>query len=138
MRTAHRLRRILGLDSLQRRLLLAALCLVVVALLVAGLAIGFILDRFVRGQIDGRLDDRLLALAERGLEPVPDAPPFDRPRSGWYWQVRQGDRVLRSASLEGRDLDPLAVAAGPRREGRPRSAEGRGPWGEALTLRVLF
>ncbi|MFC6776880.1 hypothetical protein [Methylobacterium gregans] len=65
MRLAHRLRGILGPRSLQRRLLLAALGLVVAALVVAGLSIGFILNRFVRGQIDGRLDDRVLALAER-------------------------------------------------------------------------
>ena len=137
MRLAHRLRGILGPRSLQRRLLLAALGLVTVALVVAGLSIGFILNRFVRGQIDGRLDDRVLALAERGGEPLPDAPPFDRPRSGWYWQVRQGDRILRSASLEGCDLALPEVEAGPRRSGRPRPAEGTGPWGEALILRIL-
>ncbi len=138
MRLAHRLRGILGPRSLQRRLLLAALGLVVAALVVAGLSIGFILNRFVRGQIDGRLDDRVLALAERKGEPAPDAPPFDRPRSGWYWQVRQGDQVLRSASLEGRDLVLAEREPGPGRDGRPRPAEGTGPWGEALILRVLI
>lgn len=137
MRIAHRLRGIFGPRSLQRRLLLAAFSLVVAALLVAGLSIGFILNRFVRGQIDGRLDDRALALAEQSREPVPDAPPFDRPHSGWYWQVRQGDRVLRSASLEGRDLVLPEFEAGPRRDGRAWPAEGRGPWGEALILRIL-
>lgn len=137
MRLSHRLRGLFGPRSLQRRLLLAALGLVAAALVVAGLSIGFILSRFVRGQIDGRLDDRALALAERSGEPVADAPPFDRPRSGWYWQVRQGGRILRSASLEGRDLVLPKIEAGPHGDAGPRPAEGTGPWGEALILRIL-
>jgi len=134
------------LGSLQRRLLAAALVLVTVALVVAGVAIGLVLHRFVRGQLDSRLDSQLVALAA-GLERGPgdrlrlarnlDGPPFDRDRAGWYWQVRQGGTVLRSGALEGRDL---AVEAGrPERDGtdRPRPAEGTGPWGEGLILRVL-
>lgn len=137
MRIAHRLRGIFGPRSLQRRLLLAALSLVIVALVIAGLSIGFILNRFVRGQIDGRLDDRVQALADRKWESGPDAPPFDRPRSGWYWQVRQGERVLRSTSLDGRDLVLTGTEFEARRDDRPRPADGTGPWGEALILRVL-
>ncbi|WP_082502700.1 HAMP domain-containing sensor histidine kinase [Methylobacterium sp. Leaf100] len=134
------------LGSLQRRLLAAALVLVTVALVVAGVAIGLVLYRFVRGQLDSRLDSQLVALAA-GLERGPgdrlrlarnlDGPPFDRDRAGWYWQVRQGGTVLRSGALEGRDL---AVEAGrPERDDtdRPRPADGTGPWGESLILRVL-
>ena len=132
--------------SLQRRLLVAALVLITAALVVAGVAIGLVLHRFVRGQLDSRLDSQLVALAA-GLERGPgnrlrltrslDGPPFDRDRAGWYWQVRQGGQVLRSGALEGRDLD---VAASPpvRRDGNePRPADGTGPWGESLILRVL-
>ncbi|MBK3422843.1 sensor histidine kinase, partial [Methylobacterium sp. IIF4SW-B5] len=85
------------IGSLRRRLLLAALALIVAALVVAGLAIGLILARFVRGQIESRLDAQIVSLVS-GLEPGPalrlsrdlDAPPFDRPGSGWAWQVRRG------------------------------------------------
>lgn len=136
----------LHLGSLQRRLLLAALVFVTVALVVAGVAIGLILSRFVRAQLDSRLDSQLVAIAaslERGpgdtlrLGRNLDGPPFDRDRSGWYWQVRQGSHVLRSGSLEGRDLtlpDPLPRSRDPE---RPRPADGTGPWGDALILRIL-
>ncbi|MGU3362339.1 sensor histidine kinase [Methylobacterium sp. M6A4_1b] len=155
----------LHLGSLQRRLLLAALGLVTAALLIAGLAIGLVLHRFVRAQLDSRLDSQLVALAaslERGpgdrlrLDRALDGPPFDRPRSGWYWQVRQGQNTLRSESLEGRDLR-LPGASAPAEPGRggpwpdrpprerdsdrrdpdrPEPGDGIGPWGESLILRI--
>ncbi|WP_342148647.1 HAMP domain-containing sensor histidine kinase [Methylorubrum sp. SB2] len=129
--------------SLQRRLFLGALVFVTLALLVAGLAIGLVLYRFARGQIDARLDGELFAISadlrpgKRGptLSAAHDGPPFDRPRSGWYWQVRLGDAVLRSPSLGEADL---AVPQTPEREeGRPVPADGTGPRGEGLILRVL-
>ncbi|WP_128565882.1 sensor histidine kinase [Methylobacterium crusticola] len=129
--------------SLQRRLLAAALVLILGALVVAGLAIGLILDRFVRGQLDARLDAQVAALVA-GLEPggalrldrALDGPPFDRPGSGWYWQVRRGGAALRSGSLSGHDLALAAPVPAPS-ENRPRPADGVGPRGEALILRVL-
>lgn len=141
------------LGSLRRRLLAAAAALILAALVVAGLAIGLILHRFVRGQIDSRLDSQLVAIAA-SLRHGPDGlsvgrnldgPPFDRPRAGWYWQVRQGDETLRSGSLEGRDLDlhDLALPAPPHsgppgpRAGDPRPADGTDPWGKPLILRIL-
>ncbi|WP_019906656.1 HAMP domain-containing sensor histidine kinase [Methylobacterium sp. 77] len=128
---------------------MAALVLVTVALVVAGIAIGFILHRFVRGQLDSRLDSQIVAIAsslERGrdgrisLRRNLDGPPFDRDRSGWFWQVRQGDATLRSGSLEGRDLlipeDGRPDDKGPHRD-RPRPADGVDPWGNAVILRIL-
>lgn len=140
------LARYVHLGSLQRRLLLAALAFVTVALVVAGVAIGLILHRFVRAQLDSRLDSQLVALAaslERGagdrLRVARNlaGPPFDRDRSGWYWQVQQGHTVLRSESLEGRDLalpDPLPRGRDP---DRPQPGDGTDPWGGPLILRVL-
>ncbi|WP_375273273.1 hypothetical protein [Methylorubrum thiocyanatum] len=125
-----------GPDSLQRRLLLTAGACLAIALIAAGLSIGFILQRFVRGQIDGRLDDRILSLIS-DLQPATDGsfslnldrdgPPFDRARSGWYWQVRRGEAVLRSGSLDGRDLALPEVPI--RRQDRniPSPADGTGP-----------
>ena len=137
--------------SLRARLLLAAGAFLGAALVVAGLSIGFILHRFVRGQVDGRLDDRILSLVS-DLRAAPggalslgrdrDGPPFNRPRSGWYWQVRRGAATLGSASLEGRELT-VPEGRGARGRGgrdgedRPVPADGVGPWGEGLILRVL-
>lgn len=133
--------------SLRRRLIAAALVLVLAALVVAGIAIGFILHRFVRGQIDSRLDSQIVAIAS-GLEQGGDGrlalarnldgPPFDRDRSGWSWQVRRGSATLRSGSLDGRDL-PLPDTAEPAGRGgdRPRPADGVDPWGNSVILRIL-
>ncbi len=129
------------IGSLRRRLLVGALALGAAALVVAGIAIALILARFVRGQIDSRLDAQIVALVS-GLEPSPalrlsrdlDAPPFDRPGSGWTWQVQRGGTVLRSASLGERSL---TVPALPEDEDRPRPADGTGPQGQALILRIL-
>ena len=140
-----------ALGSLRRRLFLAALVFVAGALVVAGIAIGAILYRFARAQVDGRLDAQIAAIAsdlKRGpdgairLERDLDAPPFDRRHSGWYWQVAEGETVLRSGSLGRETLD---LASLPNRPGlgphpdpdRPEPGDGAGPRGEALVLRVL-
>ncbi|TXM73294.1 sensor histidine kinase [Methylobacterium sp. WL12] len=131
--------------SLARRLLAVALVFITVALVVAGVAIGFILHRFVRGQIDGRLDAQIVAIRS-GLEQGPDgprlsrdfdAPPFDREGSGWAWQVRRGGTLLRSASL-GREALPVPAAPRPD-EGsdRPQPADATDAHGRGLVLRVL-
>lgn len=135
-----------GPDSLQRRLLLTAGACLAIALVAAGLSIGFILHRFVRGQIDGRLDDRILSLIS-DLRPTTDGgfslgrdrdgPPFDRAGSGWYWQVRRGEAVLRSGSLEGRDLALPEMPVRRKDRGTLSPGDGTGPWGEDLILRTL-
>lgn len=126
--------------SLRTRLLAAALVLVLAALVVAGLAIGVILHRFVRGQLDGRLDAQIVALRaaiEAGILPDGlDAPPFDRAGPGWAWEVRRSGGTIRSGSLRGGDIrlsDP-----GPEDDpGRPHPASGTGPRGQPLVARVL-
>jgi hypothetical protein len=50
-------------DSLGRRLLLAASGFIAVALVIAAVVIGFVLHRFVQGQIDQRLDTQITFLA---------------------------------------------------------------------------
>jgi signal transduction histidine kinase len=129
--------------SLQRRLIFASVVGVTLALCGAAVSIGAVLHRFVRGQLDGRLDERIVSLVSdvRGdadgrlaLRRDLEVPPFDHLRSGWYWEVRRGDAVLRSASLGGADL---AVPAGPAGDDRPAPADGMGPFGDRLILRVL-
>lgn len=98
----------LRFGSLRTRLVAAALAAVTVALVVAGLAIGVILTRFLRAQIDGRLDAQITAL-RAGMDAGTltahperfDGPPFDRP-GGWIWEVRRGDELVRSDSFDER------------------------------------
>lgn len=133
--------------SLAGRLAWAAAILIAAALVVAGAGIGIVLHGFVRGQVDQRLDSQILsiesALAEQNggivLTHSVDGPPFDRPSSGWYWQVRGDEPLLASRSLGGGTLTVTASA------GRwldvltlhPAPAQGVGPHGETLLLRTV-
>lgn len=146
--------------SLGRRLLSAAAGFIAVALVIAAVAIGFVLHRFVQGQIDQRLDTQIVFLGSM-LRAAPDGtvslagnadgPPFDRPRRGWYWQVTGPKNVLRSASLDGESLDDPAPAerlqrppGPPKDKGKDKDkrakaapADGIGPDDEALHYRIL-
>ena len=70
---------------------------------IATIALGFILHRFIQGQIDGRLDGQivflqsLLRVAPDGtlsLSGDADGPPFDRPGHGWYWYAETAATYL--------------------------------------------
>ncbi len=147
-----------GRLSLGARLLAAACAFIVVALLVAGIAIGFALHRFVQRQVDERLDTQIVFLASMlhrqgedgiGLAGEANGPPFDRRLRGWYWQVAGPQNTLASRSLAGQLLDPPVLASpvlapprpappGPPPGGRPppRRADGVGPDGQSLYIRV--
>lgn len=143
--------------SLSRRLLTAAGAFIAVALIIATVLIGFVLHRFVQGQIDQRLDTQIVFLSSMlradgngriSLAGNADGPPFERARRGWYWQATGPNNTLRSASLEGADLDNAAPRErGERpppppkrdrdaREERPRPADGIGPGDEYLHYRI--
>lgn len=148
--------------SLGRRLLFGAAVFIVLALAVAAVVIGFVLHRFVQGQIDQRLDTQIAFLAstvrvspagELSLDGSADGPPFDRPGRGWYWQVSGPDNLLRSRALGDDTLDasglplPPPPPPPPRRSEAPppplphagpppRPADGPGPGGEALHYRI--
>ena len=94
--------------SLSQRLLLAAAAFLIVALIVSGWIIDGILNAFVSGQIEKRLDGQILALAsavsiQENLPPTLkrdlDVPPYDRVLSGWYWQIDTDSGSLTSRSL---------------------------------------
>ncbi|MER9587056.1 HAMP domain-containing sensor histidine kinase [Mesorhizobium sp. M0276] len=147
--------------SLAGRLRLAAAAAIIVALLLAGIAIALILQRFVIGQIDQRLDGQVFAIAaalqhdgdgKMTVTPMLNGPPFDRPGSGWAWQVTGSDGELVSASLAGLGALPLPPVHGSRFHnfpglskllgsldtfGRPAPADGPGPDGQALHWRIL-
>ena len=142
--------------SLSRRLLTAAAAFIAVALIIATVLIGFVLHRFVQGQIDQRLDTQIVFLssmlrADSGgrisLAGNADGPPFERVRRGWYWQASGPNNTLRSASLDGADLDSfIPKERGERRpppkkdrdgrEDRPWPADGIGPEDEHLHYRI--
>lgn len=145
--------------SLSRRLLLAAMAFIAVAMIVAAVAVGFVLHRFVQGQIDQRLDTQVTFLSSMlrvgpdgliALSGSADGPPFERARRGWYWQVTGPKNSLRSQSLEGADLDTPDVADvearppppppphgdRPPKDGRPRPADGPGPDNDYLHYRI--
>ncbi len=129
--------------SLSRRLLLGAAGFIAVALVVAAVVIGFVLHRFVQGQIDQRLDTQIVFLTSMltasadgtiALTGDADGPPFDRPRRGWYWQVEGPNNVLSSRSLDGAAID----TAGEKRPRHKRAKHGpeHGPRGEPLQTRM--
>ncbi|MBS0530562.1 MAG: sensor histidine kinase [Proteobacteria bacterium] len=143
--------------SLSRRLLTAAGGFIAVALLIAAVLIGFVLHRFVQGQIDQRLDTQIVFLTSMlridgngriSLAGNADGPPFERKRRGWYWQVTGPINTLRSASLDGADLrNPVLRDIDERRppppmkdhdapEERPRPADGPGPDNDHLHYRI--
>ncbi len=142
--------------SLSRRLLIAASGFIALALVVAAVLIGFVLHRFVQGQIDQRLDTQIVFLSSMlradangriSLTGNADGPPFERPRRGWYWQITGPKNALHSASLEDADIESPALAREERppqpRKGpdkdkneRPRPADGVGPDDEYLHFRI--
>ncbi len=92
--------------------------LVVGAVVATGLVDALTLRRFMQAQIDSRLDTQIntvtaaLGVAPDGrlaLRHDVEGPPFDRPGSGWFWEVLSGSEVVaRSASLRPADrLPPL-------------------------------
>jgi signal transduction histidine kinase len=130
--------------SLNRRLLFGAAVFIALALVAAAIVIGFVLHRFIQGQIDQRLDSQIVFLSsmlttgDDGLIALvgnADGPPFDRPARGWYWEIAGPRNVLRSDSLEGVSVDVPEFRRPPRAE-RPASAEGRGPRNAALHFRI--
>lgn len=131
--------------SLRRRLVIAAIGFITLALVAAGLVIGAVLYRFVTAQVEQRLDAQLLSLAATlvvardgalSLSRDVDGPPFDRALSGWYWQVRSRDDLLVSRSLSGSVLALGALADAPAPAATPQSIDGTGPRGERLRVRT--
>jgi hypothetical protein len=100
----------LGPASLNRRLLVAAAVFIALELFAAAIVIGFVLHRFIQGQIDQRLDTQIVFLSSMittgddgviTLAGNADGPPFNRPARGWYWEVIGPGNILRSRSLQG-------------------------------------
>ncbi|MEG3163207.1 HAMP domain-containing sensor histidine kinase [Sphingomonas sp. PB2P19] len=129
--------------SLFGRLLAIATLATLAALLLASVAIGHVLERFVMRGFDDRLDAQTTVLAravdgQGQLDPARaiDLPGFDTPGSGWVWQVRTADgRAWRNGAEP--PPTPILREPGPGDGRRPHPGEGRGRSGEPLHFRTL-
>ena len=134
--------------------------LVVLVLFVTLFVMHAVLTRFVTGQIDQRLDNKILTLASQvrvdtdgimRIDGDADGPPFDGPRHDAFWVVVGSRNVLRTRWLhpgdvvlppwEGIDADAPRppVIADPEGRGpgsRPRTIRLDGPNGHAMHVRV--
>lgn len=129
-------------SSLAGRLFLVAAVLIVVALIGAGAVTGLFLYRFVQVQVDQRLDAQIGAISSALsvtpdnrllLDPHVDTPPFDRPSTGWYFEVIDGENRIRSRSLGTSDLHvprPWSL------EWLTRPSPDAGPGPEPKNLRI--
>ena len=129
-------------SSLAGRLFVVAAALIVVTIVGAGAVTGAFLYRFVALQVDQRLDAQIGAIASAlsvspdnklSLDPRVDTPPFDRPATGWYFEVIDGDTHFRSRSLGAAELHlprPWFL------DWLPRPAPDEGPGPEPRSLRV--
>jgi signal transduction histidine kinase len=112
--------------SLQARLALGGLVWVCLGVTLSGAAMSSLIDRHVTQQFEHEINDHLGELqslyAASGspgalLRPVSD-PRFEAPGSGFYWEIwRAGAPVLRSPSLEGKDMVLPAVQTSDSRAG---------------------
>jgi signal transduction histidine kinase len=139
------------------RLLLLSGVATLVALIVAGLAIGQVLEREVMRGLDDRLDTQVAVLARAvradgtlDRPRVVDLPGFGEAGSGWAWQVagRRGRWSSGAGASIGENIvegpaDPHRRHGGPSRGDRhgtsdePRPGERRGAGGEHLHIRTL-
>lgn len=103
-----------GPRSIAGRLLIFSGIFVTLALVVASVVLWLALKTVIREQMDQRLDTQISALAgavvkdaggKLHLSTRMDTPPFDRPGSGWYWQIDSAGQRLTSRSLLGASID---------------------------------
>jgi signal transduction histidine kinase len=104
-----------GRRSLRVRLLLAATCSVVAALVLAGIGLTLVFEQHVERRLERELVNhlnQLTAAFELSASGVPEIagslsdPRFVKPYSGLYWQVEDArDEVIRSRSLWDFSLD---------------------------------
>lgn len=146
--------------SLRARLLIGATLFTLVTLGVTLIVMDRVLTHFVTGQIDQRLDNKIVALASQlridadghiALDGNADGPPFDVPRHQSFWWIAGPHNILKSGWLAPDAFSaptPAQIAASPaprppppgdaQRAPRPRTLETIGPDHVASHLRVVI
>lgn len=116
MKAPHRVSRLLRAlspGSLQGRLLLGSTLATLIALGLVLVLMHQVLTRFVVGQIDQRLDNKIVALASQlrvaadgtlSLQGDADGPPFDKRHHRSFWMVIAPHRTIATGWLEPGDV----------------------------------
>lgn len=101
--------------SLAGRIIQSAVVWLALGLVAGGLMLSFLFENAVKRSFDLRLEmllDHLIGAAEQGPEGMVSLyrsmmdPRFDRPYSGWYWQIAaEGETPFRSRSLWDEELE---------------------------------
>lgn len=103
-----------GARSISARLIAFSLAFLAGTIVIASLILWLIVAGVVREQVDQRLDMQIESLRNAltigqngrvGLALQADGPPFDRPGSGWYWQIVGKDVRFSSRSLSDDDFE---------------------------------
>ena len=154
-RIAHRTARLVP-SSLGGRLFAGSAVFTVIALLFTLVVMQHVLTRFVTGQIDQRLDNKIVALASQvradpdgriRIEGDADGPPFNGPRHDAFWVVMGPRNALRTAWLRPGDvtlpsadvIGALPAPSGPDGSSpndHPRTIEAERPGGAAMHIRA--
>jgi signal transduction histidine kinase len=127
--------------SLKRRLIAIVALSVAAAFLFTAFLCWRVVTAAVERDFDARLSGAmsdLLSAADRGQDGIlslartPGDPVFNRPHSGWYWSISDGDTVIaRSRSLPLGEAAPVADVALDERSG-PVSRPAQGADGESI------
>ncbi len=125
--------------SLRWRLLAGAAAAIFAALALAWLAMGYLFEAHIERNVEASLiqhgRDLVAGLTRNAqgalvVDPEPFDPRFDRPSSGLYWQVSEGEGALRSRSLWDETMAPNeSVGAGDWTTG-----DVTGPFGQKLVF----
>jgi len=130
------------LRSLTARLLVSSAVWIAVSLAAAGMLLTILFRGYIESRFDQELFDHieeLVAAAEvsetgrLSLSWEPSDPRFNRPYSGWYWQIHAGDSVVAHSASTWRDT---IAGIDPRPGGGRRIATVDGPAGAALRALV--
>ncbi len=125
--------------SLRLRLLLGAAAAIFAALAIAWVAMGYLFEAHVQRRIEADLIQHGRGIVsalmrtpdgQLALDAAPLDPRFDRPSSGLYWQVGEGDAALRSRSL----WDEVMAPPGRVDAGDWTTGDAAGPFGQKLVF----
>ena len=147
--------------SLGGRLIVGVALFTALALTITILTMHHLLERFVTGQIDQRLDNKIVALVSQTrlaadgslrIDGDADGPPFDEPKHRSFWRVAGSKNVVESRWLPVGAYAPpsiqeiAALSDEPRapdlrtepRRRHPKTLLWSGPGGERMYMRVLL